>query len=330
MRVDATINALFTGPDEKADVSVIIVNYNTAHLLERCISSLRAASRGCRVQLLVVDNASRDDSARKVRSSFADALLVVNHTNVGFGRANNQVLPLLRGRHLLLLNADAYLLPDTLMQGLRYLDNQPRCGVLGVRSTDEAGGLLFADRTFPTVWSSFTLQTGLFHRPSQPVRQTIQSQGSEAVDADWVVGCCYFVRGELVRSMGLFDPRFFLYMEEVDHCRRVREAGWQVQCLLSASVVHEGGGAAASDGELSAARQISEFQTESSLLYYRKHGGLIGVLGAVLLSLATEAVVGLKQLLKPRRWRHLGTRWRNIWQLLGLVLRTRLGRVPTR
>ena len=88
-----------TLPLPQYDVSVILVNYNTAHLLERCLGDLRRASGGLKVQTLIVDNASKDDSVAVIRERFPDCELIVNEVNVGFGRANNQALPRCAGRY---------------------------------------------------------------------------------------------------------------------------------------------------------------------------------------------------------------------------------------
>ncbi len=315
----------FVPAGDAVDVSVIIVNYNTAHLLDRCIGNLRLASQSLAVQLVIVDNASRDGSAALVGSRFPDAMCIANGSNVGFGRAANQGLAHSTGKYLLLLNADAYLCGDTLHKSLAHLREHPECGALGVRSVDESGRELQAGRSFPTPWKNFKLQTGLFPGPPAPPRRP-----GPVMDCDWVVGCYYLLRREVIDRVGPFDPRYFLYFEEVDHCRSVSRAGWRVQCLLDTQVVHVGGGAAESDGALGGGRQLLALQTESSLLYFRKHGGLAGVLLAAALLLATDAVLAAKRLLKHRKLEGLKAHWASASQLCSLLLRTRAGAAPTR
>jgi len=104
-------------------------------------------------------------------------------------------------------------------------------------------------------------------------------------ECDWVPGCYYLVRREVIERIGLFDPRFFLYYEEVDHCRAIRAAGWSVVYYPYTQVVHIGGQSAATSGAFNpTSRQISPLQIESELLYFRKHHGLTGVLISVLLT----------------------------------------------
>lgn len=328
-----TLLPRFAGVGDAADLCVVIVNYNTAHLLERCIGRLRVASRDIAVRVVIVDNASRDGSAAFIREHFPDCVLIANEENVGFGRANNQALEFCNGPYLLLLNADAYVCPDTLVKSLAHMHARPRCGVLGVRLTNEAGQSSYRGRPFPDTWTNFLVQTGLwrlFYAPPAPSSDADEPAGG-AWACDWVVGCFYLTRREVIEQVGLFDPRYFLYFEEVDHCRAVKDAGWTVECLAGASVIHVGGGSAESEGELSASgRQISALQTESELLYYRKHNGLPGLLATVSLALLADAIRSFKWILKRRRLAGVGVFWRNSVMVCRLARQTRLGTRATR
>jgi len=323
----------FVAADQAAELCVILVNYNTAHLLERCIGNLRRASSGLSVRVVIVDNASRDGSVGFIRQHFPDCILVANAVNVGFGRANNQALEFADAPFVLLLNADAFVLPDTLTKSLSYMKSHDRCGVLGARLVDEEGKTLWSrGRSFPHLWKNFLAETGLAYRrteiaPDDPARP----EGAQAWPCDWVVGCYYMIRREVLQKIGLFDPRYFLYFEEVDHCRAVRSAGWSVESLSEAHVIHVGGGSAETEGELSASgRQISALQTESQLLYFRKHNGLVGVAGVVGLSLLSDAIRSLKWLLKRRPLAGARVYWRHSATVCKLALRTRLGSQATR
>ena len=321
----------FVRVDEAADLSVILVNYNTAHLLERCLGNLRAASRGLAVRVVIVDNASRDGSAAFIRERFPDCLLVANETNVGFGRANNQALALCPGPYVLLLNADAFVFPDTLTKCLRHMEATPRCGVLGVRLTNEQGAGWFAGRRFPNPWRDFLVRTGLSRKPLDELHPLdARPPSGDAWLCDWVVGCFYMVRRAVLDTVGLFDPRYFLYFEEVDHCRKVWLSGWTVECLADARVIHVGGASAESEGELTTGRQISELQIESELLYFRKHNGLLGLLGTIALVLTADAMRALKWLLKGQPLAGLGVLRHNSAVVCRLALQTRFGARATR
>ena len=317
----------FTRLDEPAQVFVILVSYNTAGLLQRCIDHLRAASVGLRVSVVIVDNASRDGSAALLKRDFTDCTVIENSVNVGFGRANNQVLNLCNAPFVLLLNTDAFMSADALHQCLRHMDEQPRCGVLGARLVNEEGEGNSSIRDFPSAWRSFAVQTGLVR---YQVDDFARAKGAEVVDCDWVVGCFYLVRRAVIDEVGLFDPRYFLYFEEVDHCRATHQAGWKVQCLLSCTVIHVGGASAQSDGELTNGQQLSSLQIESELLYFRKHGGLRGLSLTLALGLATDAVLSVKSVLRGRGIHRMRSYARHARELCRLTLATRGGLRPTR
>lgn len=314
--------------DESADVFVILVSYNTAGLLRRCIDHLRAASAGLRVSVVVVDNASSDGSVALLQRDCTDCSVIENRVNVGFGRANNQALPLCNAPFVLLLNPDAYVSQDALHRCLRHMGEQARCGVLGLRLVDEAGHGNSSIRDFPDAWRSFTVNTGLVrHKPDDIAR----ARGAEVVDCDWVTGCFYLVRRATIDEVGLFDPRYFLYFEEVDHCRAVHRAGWRVQCLLSCTVIHEGGASARTGGELATGSQLLlSPHVEGELLYFRKHDGRWGLSFALILGLATDAVQIVKGLLRSRGTPHLRGHVRHAQELCRLALATGGGQRPTR
>lgn len=316
----------------RLDLSVVVVSYNTAHLLPRMFDALSAASEGLALQVVVVDNASRDGSVAWLREHQPEAELIVNETNVGFGRANNQALPRLRGEHVLLLNTDAFVAPDTLRSTLDWMRSHPRCGVLGVRLVGRDGTQQPSCRNFPTPLNMFLLRTGLARffpwvRGIDDPRWDPRSSRP----CDWVPGCYYLMPRKVVDEVGLFDPRFFLYCEEVDHCRRVKRAGWEVHYFAGASVVHLGGESAKTAGELTeAGRQVSALQIESELLFFRKHYGVAGMAAAIALAALADTYLALKWVVKRRDvagtrlyWDHAGTTW-------SLFRQTAWGTRPTR
>lgn len=312
-------------------VDVLIVNFNTAHLLGAMFAHLRQAAEHLVLRCLVVDNASRDDSVARLRSEFAPDHLIVNATNIGFGRANNQLLPLLSGRYVLLLNTDAFVSPNTLDATVAYMEAHPDCGVLGTRLVGSDGAEQPCRRQFPTPWRVFMQRTGLSRLRLRPPDDETVGTAAVAYECDWVPGCYYLVRREVIDSLGLFDPRYFLYCEEVDHCRRVKAAGWKVVAFGGTTVVHTGGESAVSAGALSASgRQIVALQWESELLYFRKHHGLLGVLLHLWLTLVGDAYLLLKAVLTGRGWSTATEYVRHALGTMRLFGRTRWASVPTR
>ncbi|MBU0500922.1 MAG: glycosyltransferase family 2 protein [Gammaproteobacteria bacterium] len=319
-------------PVTQSDISVLLVNYNTRHLLAEMFEALDRASEGLSVETILLDNASADGSVGFLRSAYPEMELIENPVNVGFGRANNQCLARSRGRYILLLNTDAFLAPDSLAKTLAYMEANPRCGVLGARLVGRDGNLQPSCRYFPTPWNLFLARTGLdrLFKNARLVDDMAWDHASVR-PCDWVPGCFYLTRREVLDRVGLFDPRYFLYYEEVDHCKAVKAAGWEVVYFPDTSVVHIGGESARSEGELSAlGRQIEALQIESELLYFRKNHGRMAVLLDVVLTTLADLIIPLKRLIRGKRsaglieyLKHIGRVWRTF-------AHTRWGLRPTR
>jgi len=324
-----TLNEAFRR-SENPDLSVIVVNYNTLHLVPEMMTALVAAAEGLTLQVIVIDNASRDGSAGHIRQDWPQVELLANTENVGFGRANNQALPLVRSANVLLLNTDAFVQPGSLRAALGVLAQHPECGIVGVRLVGRDGTVQPSCRYFPTAWNLLLVSTGLAKLfPRARLIDDPHWDDRRPAECDWVPGAFLLIRKAVVDQVGLFDPRFFLYYEEVDLCRAAKRVGWTVRYCPDTDVVHIGGESAKSEGNLSAAgRQLPALQVESELLYFRKHYGLAGVLGGLALGLLGDAILASKKLLGRARgagppFSHSALAWR-------VFMRTRLATRPTR
>ena len=326
-----TMNPQLTSSLDRPDVSVVLVSYNTAHLFEPLFSALAAARGTLKLQVIVVDNISRDDSVTILRTRYPDVELIENKANVGFARANNQALPHARGRYILLLNTDAFVAPDTLQNSVEFMDAHPRCGVLGVKLVGRDGALQPSCRYFPTPWNVFLITTGLARFfPGTRLIDDMSWDHASVRECDWVPGCYYMVRREVIDQVGLFDPRYFLYYEEVDHCRAVRQAGWSVVYYPFTEVVHVGGESAETVGPLTQGRQISTLQIESELLYFRKHHGLAGLTTALFLAVLADAMKASNNFLRRLDTTQARLAAHHTWTVLKLAAHTRLASRATR
>lgn len=283
-------------------------------------------------EIIFVDNASLDASAEFIAKNFAAEKFITNNTNVGFGRANNQALPFARGRYILLLNTDAFVAPDTLLKTVSYMDAHPKCGILGVRLEGRDGKLQPCARYFPTPWNLFLNRTGLGRFfPSVQSVDDMEWDHNSIRSCDWVVGCYYLVRREVIDQIGLFDPRYFLYYEEVDHCYAAKKAGWDVIFYPFTTVVHLGGESAKSSGVVTKnGRQLSVLQAESELLFIRKNYGFSGFVAYVFLTLIANLIVVTKGLRKPDTKTIAVAVWQQTKFFVSLIRRTRLASAPTR
>jgi N-acetylglucosaminyl-diphospho-decaprenol L-rhamnosyltransferase len=282
------------------DVSVIFVSYNTEEMTKKAMMLVKQSLPQLNIEIHVIDNASKDNSVEMIRREFPEVHLIVNDVNVGFGRANNQALPFVKGRYILLLNTDAFVESDTIQKTVDYMENSPNTGVLGVKLLGRDGVLQPSCRYFPTPLNSFLFRTGLNKLfTSVKMIDDMTWDHNQVRDCDWVPGCYYLIRKEVIDEVGLFDTRYFLYSEEVDHCFSVKKAGWNVTYFPYTPVIHIGGESAKTDNKISSvSRQVSALQIESELLYFRKNLGLGSTLLHVILTIVAELILFLKRLIK--------------------------------
>ena len=275
------------------DVAVIVVNWNVRDLLHRCLTSVFAtAPSALALHVIVVDNASSDGSVEMVRREFPQVWLIANACNRGFTAGNNQALRALGfgeegsqlPRYVLLLNPDAELVGDALETMVAFMDAHLDVGVVGPQLRFPDGRIQSSRRRFPTLATAFLESTVLQQWwPDNPVarRYYVLDRPDDIVqDVDWVVGACMLVRREAILDVGLLDEGFFMYSEELDWCRRIRDRGWRVVYLPTAQVIHHEG---QSSAQVVPARHI-HFQ-RSKVRYFRKHHGpwAAGLLRAFLL-----------------------------------------------
>jgi N-acetylglucosaminyl-diphospho-decaprenol L-rhamnosyltransferase len=317
------------------DVSIIIVSFNTAELTLSCIDRLLASAPDLNLQVIVIDNDSTDGSAEKLHARFAghqQVELLRSASNLGFGRASNLALESARSEAVLLLNSDVLLVGGELSSALSYFKADAKIGVLGVRLVNEAGVQQPSARSFPTPMNVLANRLGPKWLPKgaklvdDPLIDLNRSQ-----ECEWVPGCFYLTRLSLAKSIGLFDPRYFLYYEEVDHCKRVRAAGLLVKYFAQCTVLHLGGASAKSLGKLSSSsRQVLSMQVESELLYFRKHIGLFGVLAHLGLVVIADLVCIFKYVIKKVLGRSSELSRLQAGLYLGLFMRTAFASRPTR
>ncbi len=285
-----------------------------------------------KMEVFIIDNASVDNSAEILSREYPNIVLIENKQNVGFGRANNQALPFIHGRYVLLLNTDAFVRPDTIYKTVQYMETHTKCGILGVKLLGHDGSLQPSCRYFPTPLNIFLERTNLkrFFKHVQLVDDMSWDHAS-VKSCDWVPGCYYLIRKEVIDQVGLFDPRYFLYYEEVDHCFAAKRAGWEVVYFPDAPVVHIGGESAKQEGAVSSkSQQIESLQIESELLYFFKNHGLTGVCSHLLLNSLADFILFLKDLVKLRPTAKIMFNLRRALYVWKTYFRTGFAKVSTR
>jgi hypothetical protein len=263
------------------DVTVVIVSFNTRDVLRECLLSVYRAAGLLHVQIIVVDNASIDGSPAMIEQEFPDVELTRSEVNVGFGRANNLGFESARGRFIVLLNSDAFLTEASLQRSVAHMVANPRAGLGGGRLTGRDGSWQPSARMFPTVFSDLIVLSGLAARfPQSRIfgrADRTWADEMEAAAVDWVPGAFSIIRAEALAAAGPFDPRFFLYYEEVDLCWRIKQKGYSIWYWPDIAVVHIGGESSRQIRSLELSQsgaQLTLWRMRSMLLYYRKHHGL--------------------------------------------------------
>jgi GT2 family glycosyltransferase len=263
------------------DASVIIVSFNTRDILRECLESVERESDGLRVETLVVDNHSSDGSPEMVENEFPQVRVLRSTINLGFGAANNLAIQAAGGRYLVLLNSDAFLCPGSLRAAVNNMDLHLKVALAGARLVGRDHSWQPSARMFPSVFSDAVVLSGLAARFPKSrffgyFDRTWADQ-SEPAKVDWVPGAFSIVRATVLAEVGLFDPRFFMYSEEVDLCRRIKKAGYEIWYWPDILVIHLGGESSRQikDLELSSSgsTQLVRWRMRSTLLYYRKHHG---------------------------------------------------------
>jgi len=264
----------------RRELSVLIVTYNSSRWITALLACLAKELIGLAAEVIVIDNASQDGSAEEVARTHPWVRLLRSPSNLGFAAANNVAAKHALGRVLLLLNPDATPAPGSLRRGLEILQTDDTIGLAGGRLTDTSGRLQPSARMFPSFLQEFIILSGLAGRfpRSKFFGHVDRTWANPAVDADvdWIPGAFAFVRSDAFTQLGGFDERFFLYYEEVDLCRRLRQAGYRIQYRPELHAYHLGGASAQTVTGAIVARagsQLTLWRARSGLLYYRKNHG---------------------------------------------------------
>jgi N-acetylglucosaminyl-diphospho-decaprenol L-rhamnosyltransferase len=261
-----------TNPRPALDVSIVIVTYNAGDYVRACLESLLGEGRpNSTHEIIVVDNASSPPMAPVLREYLDESSIIEQHENVGFGRACNLGAARARGRYILLLNPDAEVRRDTVDALVRAAEAEPRAGAVGGRTVTRSGSL--DPRSCwgaPTVWSSLCFATGLSSLFSRSRLFDPESLGrwprDRVRDVGVVTGSLLLVRADVWRELAGFDPTYFMYGEDADLCRRIRDTGRRVWITPDAVALHSVGASSSEGGK-------SVLLMKGRMTYARKNFG---------------------------------------------------------
>jgi len=274
-------------------VLIVIVNYRTPHLVIDCLRSLAgevAANPSLQIRVVVADGCSQDDSVPLIEAAIAAqswdhwASLVALEVNGGFSYGNNAVIrPALQSSnppdYIWLLNPDTVVLPGALAPLVAFLETHPQAGFVGSRLENEQGVVEGSAFRYPSVLGELEsgARLGLL---SRLLKRWIVSPPapSSLSQCDWVSGASLMVRRQVFEQIGLLDESFFLYFEEVDLCRRGRQAGWLTFYVPQSRVLHYAGKSTGVTG--SNERRRPPYWLQARRHYFMKHLGRWGTLTA--------------------------------------------------
>ncbi|HXJ62517.1 MAG TPA: glycosyltransferase family 2 protein [Actinomycetota bacterium] len=250
------------------DLAVVVVNYNAGGHLLACLTSVLATAGDATLEVVVVDNASRDGSARRAAERFPEVRVIETGTNRGFAAGVNVGIRATTAGFVFVLNPDAEVTVGTLGALMKLARERPKAGLLGPVIRNADGSLYPSGRTFPSVvQATGHAFLGTFDPDNRWTREYTMSGWDRTTErvVDWVSGSAMLIRRAALDRAGLLDEGFFLYGEELDLCTRLRDAGWQVVFTPEVEVTHVGG---VSTGR---SRRMNLIHSRSIYRYYRKH-----------------------------------------------------------
>lgn len=289
--------------NHEIDISIIIVSWNVSKLLKNCLQSIFANSKSLNIQVIVVDSGSADDTCEMVRQTFPQVDLFDMQKNVGFPAGNNIGLQAAVGRNIYLLNPDTEIIGDALQVMLTHIEADKSIGLIGSWLQYPDGKIQSSRRRFPTILTGLFESTWLeVWAPKLILEQysMTDKRDDEPCEADWVMGASMFVSREAILAVGGMDEDYFMYSEELDWCRRIKDTGFKIWWLPQARVVHHLG---ASSDQASTMRHINF--NRAKLRYFRKYHGTAasGLIRTVLIANYAGQIVieGAKWLAGHRR-----------------------------
>ncbi|KKR32300.1 MAG: Glycosyltransferase/rhamnosyltransferase [Candidatus Gottesmanbacteria bacterium GW2011_GWC2_39_8] len=251
-------------------LSVIIVSFNTKTLLSNCLSSLVKYYDPSFFEVIVVDNNSTDGSPEMVVRDFPQFKLIKNNENKGYAKANNTGIYKAKGKFILLLNSDTEFTDGNLSKSVRFMEDHPKTGALGVKLINADGSLQYSAGYFPVLvrvffWMFFLDDIPFVSKFFKSYHQENPEFYSKIQNTDWVTGAFFLFNRDIITKSGLIDEKIFMYGEEVEWCYRIKKSGYKVCYYPEVKVMHLKG--ASGVGITSGLKE----EYKSLLFFYKKH-----------------------------------------------------------
>lgn len=248
-------------------LSVIILNYNVRYFLEQCVHSVQKALEGIDSEIIVIDNASSDDSCEMMKAKFPYIKLIENKDNLGFPKGNNIGVAQAKGEYICILNPDTVVAEDTFSKILNTKNWTLNTGIIGCKLIDGAGNFLpESKRGVPTPWVAFTKIFGLYKISNYFGKYYAQHLSeNESGKVDILVGAFMMMKRELYLEVGGFDENCFMYSDDIDLSYLALKSGKSNYYFHETSVIHYKGESTVRDGTY-----MKRFR-EAMQFFYKKH-----------------------------------------------------------
>lgn len=279
--------------EQNPTLSISIVNTNNCSLVRDCLNSIYQNTTRTTFEIIVVDNASNDGSVEMIEREFPLVRLVKNVMRQGYGYSHNRGVEVSKGEFVLIFNEDMVVLPNALDLMFEKIKSNPQIGVVGCRLLNSDGSLQHSCFKFFTLWGEALealIPYNLFFKKSKWRRQMMFWDHNQEREVDVVMGCCMLVPRKIFESAGKFDPHFFVYSEESDLCRRIKNLGYKVVFIPDAKIIHIGG-----QTSKTMSLKMNLVMAESKIKYVKKHHGELACLCA-------RAIWGIGSLIRIIGW----------------------------
>lgn len=271
--------------ENKVKLSLVVLSWNTAELLEQCLESISSTVSGRQgaVEVIVVDNGSTDNSVEMVKRKFPEVKLIENKKNLGFTKGNNIGIKKAKGEYIMLLNSDTIVKNGALERMVEFLDSSPEVAIVGPKLLNKDGSPQANCGRFPDLSVALVMLFGEHWGGSDYVRCSPDSSRF----VDWLMGAAFIARREVFEKVGGLDEKIFMYMEEVEWFYRAKKAGFKAYFLKEAEIIHLGQGSA-KQGRKGPIVNIYR----GLLYYYKKHKNKIELL-ILRMMLKAKALISL-------------------------------------
>ena len=224
-------------------LSVIIVSYNVKYYLEQCLCSVLLACNDVETEIIVVDNASTDNSIDYLQPKFPSVIFIQNKQNTGFAKANNIALKISKGNYILYLNPDTIIAENTIADCISFFEKDQNTGAIGIKMIDGSGNFLpESKRSFPSLSASFWKLSGMANFfPRSPVFNKYavgHLDENKVAEVDVLSGAFFLSTRKLMFSLNGFDEAFFMYGEDIDLSYRVQQSGFKNYYLGNNVIIH--------------------------------------------------------------------------------------------